>query len=151
MRWVFFAFACLLYIARVSTHEGGFYVITYGLCIHLLFLLLMLITPDSDLFDDGPVESLLSTKSKNDPDEFRPFMPKMQEFTVWHDMFRAVLIALFLTMFNFLDIPVFWPILVIYFILLFSIQMGGRVKHMIKHGYVPWDKGKPKFVPKTNV
>ncbi|CAM45096.1 rer1 family-like protein [Leishmania braziliensis MHOM/BR/75/M2904] len=39
LRWCFFAFLAILYVARVVTF-GGFYVITYGLCIHLLYLLL---------------------------------------------------------------------------------------------------------------
>ncbi|KAG5479590.1 hypothetical protein CUR178_03351 [Leishmania enriettii] len=145
MRWCFFAFLAILYVARVVTF-GGFYVITYGLCIHLLYLLLMLITPLSEP-DEGDVTSLPTTHG--DGDEYRPFMPKVQEFVVWKQMFTVVSVCLFLTMFSFLDIPVFWPILVLYFLVLLATQVGGRVRHMIKHGYVPWNAGKPKFVPKN--
>ncbi|CAJ1008500.1 putative Rer1 family [Leishmania naiffi] len=145
LRWCFFAFLAILYVARVVTF-GGFYVITYGLCIHLLYLLLLLITPLSDP-DEGEGTSLPTTHAHDE--EYRPFMPKVQEFVVWKQMFTVVAVCLFLTMFSFLDIPVFWPILVLYFLVLFATQVGGRVRHMIKHGYVPWNTGKPKFVPKN--
>lgn len=145
LRWCFFAFLAILYVARVVIF-GGFYVITYGLCIHLLYLLLLLITPLSEP-DDEEGTTLPTTQSEGD--EYRPFMPKVQEFVVWKKMFAVLAVCLFLTMFPFLDIPVFWPILVLYFVILFVTQMGGRVKHMIKHGYVPWNTGKPKFVPKS--
>ncbi|EPY27810.1 rer1 family-like protein [Strigomonas culicis] len=155
LRWCFFIFICLLYIARVTTSEGGFYVITYGLCIHLLYLVLMMITPDSEEDLKGPLLAT-SADGKNKPsaqdaDEFRPFIAKMPEFIVWCGMIKVLVICLGLTLFNFLDIPVFWPILVLYFIILFAVQMGGRVRHMIKFGYVPWNAKKPKFVPKNNV
>jgi hypothetical protein len=145
LRWSFFAFLAILYVARVVSY-GGFYVITYGLCIHLLYLLLLLITPLSEP-EEGDETSLPTTQSTGD--EFRPFMPRMQEFVVWKKMFTVLAVCLFLTMFSFLDIPVFWPILVLYFLVLFATQMGARVKHMIKHGYVPWNAGKQKFVPKN--
>jgi len=59
------------------------------------------------------------------------------------------LISFFCTFFPFLDIPVFWPILLIYFIALFSVTMKNRIKHMIKHKYIPIvNIGKPKFAGK---
>ena len=39
------------------------------------------------------------------------------------------------------DIPVFWPILLIYFCLLFFITMRRQIKHMIKYKYMPFDIG----------
>ena len=41
---------------------------------------------------------------------------------------RAIVISLICTFFPFLDIPVFWPILVVYFILLFTIMMKRQIK-----------------------
>ncbi|KPI85821.1 Rer1 family-like protein [Leptomonas seymouri] len=147
LRWCFFVFLAILYVCRVVSY-GGFYVITYALCIHLLYLLLLLITPLSEPEDTD--ETTLPT-SQSEGDEYRPFMPKVQEFVVWKKMFTVLAVCLFLTMFSFLDIPVFWPILVFYFLILFATQMGTRVKHMMKHGYVPWNANKPKFVPKGSL
>ncbi|EAN81051.1 putative endoplasmatic reticulum retrieval protein [Trypanosoma cruzi] len=146
MRWAMFGFLLMFYIIRVFFH-GGFYVITYGMGIHLLYLLLLLVTPlaEDEFAEDSP---LPRTAAGNDG-EFRPFVPRVQEFVVWKSMFRVVSICLFLTLFNFLDIPVFWPILLLYFIVLTVTQMGSRIKHMMKHRYVPWNAGKPKYVAKA--
>ncbi len=58
---------------------------------------------------------------------------------------RAFLIALLCTFFEVLNIPVFWPILLVYFIVLFAITMKKQILHMIKHKYIPFSIGKPKF------
>ena len=55
------------------------------------------------------------------------------------------MIALGMTFFELFDVPVFWPILLLYFIVLFFITMKRQIKHMIKHKYVPWSWGKQKY------
>ena len=42
-----------------------------------------------------------------------------------------------MTFFKMFDIPVFWPILFLYFIALFVLTMKRQIKHMIKYKYVP--------------
>ncbi|KAH8054504.1 hypothetical protein JL722_8853 [Aureococcus anophagefferens] len=44
------------------------------------------------------------------------------------------------------EIPVFWPILLIYFFALFFLTMKRQIKHMIKHKYVPWSWGKKSYL-----
>lgn len=56
---------------------------------------------------------------------------------------RAILIALFCTFFPFLDVPVFWPVLLLYFIALFTVTMKKQIKHMYTHKYLPFTRGKP--------
>ena len=46
---------------------------------------------------------------------------------------RAVVIAITCTFFEFFNIPVFWPILVMYFIVLFVITMKRQIKVSQKH------------------
>jgi len=41
------------------------------------------------------------------------------------------------TLFPFFDIPVFWPILLVYFIILFVITMRRQIAHMRKYKSVP--------------
>ena len=48
-------------------------------------------------------------------------------------------------MFECLNIPVFWPILLIYFVILFTLTMRRQIKHMIRYKYVPFDLGKKTF------
>jgi len=54
-------------------------------------------------------------------------------------------IAFCCTFFQVFNIPVFWPILVMYFITLFCITMKRQIKHMIRFRYLPFTWGKPKF------
>jgi len=56
-----------------------------------------------------------------------------------------VTLALFLTFFSLFDVPVFWPILLIYFIVLFVLTMKRQIKHMLKHKYLPFSFGKKKY------
>lgn len=55
-----------------------------------------------------------------------------------------------MTFFEVFNVPVFWPILVMYFIMLFVITMKRQLKHMMKHKYVPWTSGKKKFQGKDD-
>ena len=41
-----------------------------------------------------------------------------------------------------LDVPVFWPILLCYWIVLFILTMKRQIMHMIKYKYVPFSTGK---------
>ena len=52
--------------------------------------------------------------------------------------------GMFLTTSRVFDVPVYWPILLFYFILLTTLTMKKRIEHMIKHKYVPLSGKKPK-------
>lgn len=58
---------------------------------------------------------------------------------------QATTIAFVMTWFKVFDVPVFWPILLVYFIVLFVLTMKRQIRHMIKHRYLPFDLGKKKF------
>ena len=57
---------------------------------------------------------------------------------------KAVCISCGMTLFSIFDIPVFWPILLLYFIVLFTITMKRQIEHMIKFSYIPCDCFKKK-------
>lgn len=46
------------------------------------------------------------------------------------------------------DVPVFWPILLIYFLTLFALTMRNQIAHMIKYRYIPFAWGKQKYTGK---
>lgn len=75
----------------------------------------------------------------------RPFARRLPEFKFWYSYIRATITALGMTFFEVFDIPVFWPILLLYFLALFFITMKRQIRHMIKHRYVPWSWGKQKY------
>merc|ERR1739845_57344 len=105
----------------------------------LLNLLINFLSPavDPDT-EDGPV---LPTSDG----EFRPFTRKLPEFKCWLNAFRAMMCSLIMTFFDIFDLPVFWPILLAYFILLLVLTLKDRVKHMYKFNYVPWSAGKQTY------
>ena len=47
-----------------------------------------------------------------------------------------------MTFFSVFDVPVFWPILLCYWIVLFVLTMKRQIMHMIKYKYVPFSFGK---------
>lgn len=74
----------------------------------------------------------------NNDDEFRPFIRRLPEFKFWLNTTKAILLSLTCSMFAVFDIPVFWPILLFYWIFLFVITMRRQIEHMIKYKYVPF-------------
>lgn len=91
------------YVVRVFVWPG-FYIVSYGLGIYLLNLLVDFLSP---LDDPELGEAELPTRSD---DEYRPFIRKLPEFSTWYRASKALALALLLTAFPFLDVPVFWPV-----------------------------------------
>jgi len=144
-RWAAFVLLLALYALRIYVRRG-FFVVTYGLGIYMLNLLIGFLSPAVDPESDGPV---LPTSDK---EEYRPFSRKLPEFKFWLGAFRAVLVTTCMTFFEMFDLPVFWPILLAYFILLVVLTMKDRIKHMLKHNYVPFTlRGKQTYGDLTKV
>ena len=55
------------------------------------------------------------------------------------------MIAILCTFVSFLNIPVFWPILLIYFLALFFVTMRKQIRHMIQWNYLPFTTGKKRY------
>eukprot|EP01089_Gocevia_fonbrunei_P011030 TRINITY_DN2408_c0_g1_i1.p1 TRINITY_DN2408_c0_g1~~TRINITY_DN2408_c0_g1_i1.p1 ORF type:complete len:200 (+),score=17.78 TRINITY_DN2408_c0_g1_i1:87-686(+) len=137
-RWAMTLLLAIFYISRVYS-LGGWYIVSYALAIYILNLLIGFLSPK---IDPEVEPNILPTKRD---DEFRPFVRRLPEFKFWHATTRAFLIASFCTFIGILNIPVFWPILLIYFIALFGFTMKKQIIHMYKHRYIPFTFGKPSF------
>ncbi|KAI4495058.1 hypothetical protein M0804_001259 [Polistes exclamans] len=160
-RWVFALLLVIIFFLRVFLTQG-WYIVTYALGIYHLNLFIAFLTPKidpaMDLDDiEGPE---LPTRAN---EEFRPFIRRLPEFKFWYSVTKSTIIAMICTLFDFFNIPVFWPILVMYFITLFCITMKRQIKlrliqtnisayayinyfqHMIKYRYLPFTHGKPKY------
>ncbi|CAH8519295.1 unnamed protein product [Schistosoma margrebowiei] len=147
-RWLFALLLFAIYVLRIASIQG-FHIVSYTLAIYLLSLFISFISPKvdpaaADYSDEIP------TLPRTVGEEFRPFIPRLLESKFWLSTVRAVAISIFCTYLPFLDIPVFWPILVMYFIMLFAIMMKKQIKHMIKYRYVPFTYGKPRPVGSNN-
>ena len=112
----------------------------YSLGIYLLNLFLAFLQPKFDPsneavdneMEDGNAGGL---PTKQD-EEFRPFIRRLPEFKFWYSATRAIAIGFLCTWFSIFDVPVFWPVLVIYCLILFMLTskspffgfyLGGRV------------------------
>jgi len=140
-RWAGWGALAAIYMLRVFV-VGGFYIVTYALGIFNLNLLVGFLTPKF-LPAPPPEEEGPGLPTKN-TEEFRPFVRKLPEFKFWWASSRAWLVGLACTLFRFLDFPVFWPVLVLYFLLLTGLTLQRQIQHMRKYKYVPFDIGKPK-------
>ncbi len=141
-RWIVNTILTIYFMYRVVTLQG-FYIIAYILGIFLLNQFILFLTPVviEDLEDEED-EPHLPTKSD---EEFRPFMRRLPEFKFWYTSYKSIVISIICTFFEIFDIPVFWPILVMYFITLFVVTMKRQIRHMIKHRYVPFTYGKVRY------
>ena len=59
-----------------------------------------------------------------------------------HSSIKAFLLGFVATFFPIFDVPVFWPILLLYWLVLLFVTMRRQIKHMIKYRYVPFSWGK---------
>jgi len=141
-RWAAFLCLLILFFLRIYLIQG-FFIVAYGLGIFLLNNFIAFLSPKDDpmLSDDGP--SLPNTS--REASEYRPFTRRLPEFKFWYSCFKGTFVSIGMTFFGIFDIPVFWPILVFYFIMLFFMTMKRQILHMYKHRYVPLSWGKTKY------
>ncbi|KAL7421654.1 hypothetical protein Q5752_003423 [Cryptotrichosporon argae] len=165
-RWALTAALGVLFVLNVVIRQG-WYIVCYALAIYILNLFLAFLQPrfDPSLAADiaaedaeegqpglpgggtpkgpGGFKGLLSGFSTSgDDEEFRPFIRRLPEFKFWYSATKATAIALACTITRATDVPVYWPILLVYFCTLFALTMRRQIQHMIKYKYVPFDLGK---------
>lgn len=150
-RWLSSAGLLAVFLLRIVLAQG-WYIVCYAHAIYLLNLLLAFLQPkfdpsiQDDLMADEIEEGLDSSAPSPLPsqrdDEFRPFVRRLPEWQFWLSSTRATLLAIFCTTSEVFDVPVYWPILVIYFFVLFALTMRRQIQHMIKYKYVPFDIGR---------
>ncbi|KZV89973.1 retrieval of early ER protein Rer1 [Exidia glandulosa HHB12029] len=152
-RWLATAGLIAVFILRIVFAQG-WYIDAHA--IYLLNLLLAFLQPkfdpslEADLMADeieegGAEEREPQLPSNSKDDEFRPFIRRLPEWQFWLSVTRATVVALVCSLFSAFDVPVYWPILVVYFFILFALTMRRQIQHMVKYKYVPWDFGKAKY------
>ncbi|GLT92100.1 hypothetical protein SLE2022_099570 [Rubroshorea leprosula] len=144
-RWLGTLVVAAVYMFRVY-HVRGFYIVSYGLGIYILNLLIGFMSPKVDPELEILDGAALPTKES---DEFRPFIRRLPEFKFWYSITKAFCIAFLMTFFSVFDVPVFWPILLCYWVALFVLTMKRQIMHMIKYRYVPFGIGKQRYTGKN--
>ncbi|PBP18488.1 RER1 protein [Diplocarpon rosae] len=129
-RWVGTGAFLVIFFLRIFIAQGWYIVtpVAYSLGIYLLNLFLAFLQPkfdpsneatDNDM-EDGSAGGL---PTKQD-EEFRPFIRRLPEFKFWYSATRAITIGFLCTWFAIFDVPVFWPVLVVYWLILFTLTRG---------------------------
>jgi hypothetical protein len=150
LRWTALVVLFVFLYIRIWAIQG-FFIVGYSLGIYFLNLLIAFLSPRVDpglQEDDGGNGPTLPQSTE---DEFRPFVRRLPEFRFWKKGIRATLMGLLATLFSFLDIPVFWPILLLYFCIMFFVTMKRQISHMITHKYIPFSWGKKKYKNKRTI
>ena len=142
-RWLFALILFLIYVLRILLTRG-YYCLTYLIGILFLNSFIGFISPleDPEEYELNNDDSFLPQKNN---EEFRPFQRKVKEYSFWELVCFTLLYSIFITFFKIFDVPVFWPLLLIYFIIVFILVMRKQIKHMIKYHYLPWDAGKTRY------
>uniref|UniRef100_A0A2I3SIB4 Protein RER1 n=2 Tax=Pan TaxID=9596 RepID=A0A2I3SIB4_PANTR len=132
VRWVVTLGLSFVYMIRVYLLQG-WYIVTYALGIYHLNLFIAFLSPKVD-------PSLMEDSGRVLQGWRRPAGARC-----WHAATKGILVAMVCTFFDAFNVPVFWPILVMYFIMLFCITMKRQIKHMIKYRYIPFTHGKRRY------
>jgi hypothetical protein len=155
-RWLALGALVALYALRVWRLDGWF-IVTYGLAIFVLNLFIGFISPQVDPDSDGggggggggsllPMSGGGGARGGDlDASESKGFARKVPEFAFWFSATRATFVAFGMTFFELFNLPVFWPILVIYFVVLLVVTLRKQLAHMIKHRYIPCSWGKKTY------
>lgn len=97
--------------------------VAYALGIYLLNLFLAFLQPkfdpSSDALDSEMEDGSVGTLPTKQDEEFKPFIRRLPEFKFWYWATRAIGISFVCTWFAIFDVPVFWPVLVMYWLILF--------------------------------
>lgn len=95
--------------------------VAYSLGIYLLNLFLAFLSPKFDPSleqDEGMEDGTAGGLPTKEEEEFRPFVRRLPEFKFWYSTTKAIAIAFVCSWFTAFDLPVFWPVLVVYWLIL---------------------------------
>ncbi|KAL9180535.1 hypothetical protein ACHAXT_010988 [Thalassiosira profunda] len=145
-RWIGFGVLLALFFLRIVVIQK-YFIVAYGLGIFLLNNFIAFLSPLEDPTDVGGRrdDGLSLPSTAKEGKEYRPFARRLPEFKFWMACARGVATSLLMTFFSLFDVPVFWPILLMYFGVLFFMTMKRQIAHMYKHKYVPISFGKHKY------
>lgn len=150
-RWLVALGLFLVLAYRITVHE--YIGVMYFFCLYVLYLLVQFYTPMGlpDPDEDDPNQVVGKSASNTDiPYTMRgddqPALRSLTEFNLWKKVMVALLVALLValpcTFFAVFLIPVYWPFLLGYFVLLVGSSVRKHYKHMQKYGYSLGDFGR---------
>jgi len=151
-RWLATGALLSIFFLRIFLAHA-WYIVCYSLAIYLLNLFLAFLQPKFDPSieqDTETVDGAAGSLPTKQDEEFRPFIRRLPEFMFWYSATRAIVIAIVATFTELTDVPVFWPVLVVYWFILFTLTMRRQIQHMIKYRYVPFSFGKARYTKNSS-
>lgn len=107
----------------------------YALGIYLLNLFLAFLQPkfdpSNDILDNEMEDGSAGSLPTKQDEEFRPFIRRLPEFKFWYEATRAVVISFVCSWFDIFDVPVFWPVLVMYWFILFILTSTIQTRDLL--------------------
>ena len=73
---------------------------------------------DEDLYMDEPTILPVDSSSNVEAADSKPLIRSMNEFKFWQSVTFASILSFFCSLSRFFDLPVFWPFLLVYFVML---------------------------------
>lgn len=114
--------------------------VAYALGIYLLNLFLAFLQPkfdpSNDALDNEMEDGSVGTLPTNRDEEFKPFIRRLPEFKFWYWATRAIGIGFLCTWFAIFDVPVFWPVLVMYWLILFVLTSKSPLSNAMPGTYM---------------
>ena len=148
-RWIAFAFVLCFFLVRMY-NQRGYAMLAYLLGLTYLQLVFKFLAPKSngendidEVLEEGEGFSLPVRES----DEYKGFQRKLGEMELWLKCMVITVIIDFLSCFKSMDVEVYVPILVFYFVVVTVILCRRKIAHMSKHKYVPFEVGKKSYTP----
>ena len=146
-RWAAVAFLCSVLLLRMYIKQG-YAVIAYLFGLYFLQNTMLYLSPldDPEECDDEVQAQHASSLLKREAGEHKGFVRKMSEVEFWRSMFIGSFLAAFFSLFDGMDIEIYWPLLVVYFCGMTLFLCRVKLEHMWRYGYVPVDSfGKEKY------
>lgn len=138
-RWLGTLVVAAIYFLRVYFVKG-FYVVSYGLATYVLNMLIGFLSPKVDPEFEGLDGVSFPNKES---DESKPrFIRRLPEFKFWYSVTKAFVVSFLLTFVSVLDVPVFWPILLSYWLFLVFVTTWRQLVHMFRYKYNPFSTQK---------
>lgn len=132
-RWIVTSvlFSYMLWRVVVYNYLG----LMYFSGLYLLYLAVQFYTPMGLPDPDEDDFTLNEQPSELGASEDRPVLRSITEFSFWKQATLVVLLSLLCTFSDVFLVPVYWPFLFSYFLVLIFFAVRKHMKHMHKYGY----------------
>lgn len=147
-RWAALAGVFLLFLFKVL-YDDTHHLILYCMAVYLFHGYILFATPKDEsipdpfeLDEEEKEETTSEYSTANIDNNLRPFIRNMPEYTFWLFCTKVVLVCFALSLTPLTDIPVYTPILVVYFVFMAVATLIKLYNHSRKYNYNPFWQSK---------